>query len=691
MENIIIEHGCFKRECSKLNIDLIICDDNLTLDIENIAIEYVKSGEEKKNEQMLFECLQLLHKYNLNRNQVVMIVGGGVLIDVCSLAANLYKRGINYINVPTTTLSMIDSSVGGKNGINLYGIKNLIGTFGQAQKVIIDTDFLKTLSKRDYNNGIAEAIKIGMLSNPQIITELNKNDYEIKQVIKLAVLEKQKYVSADKYDHTIRNRLNFGHTFGHAIEAYYDYKRYLHGEAVSIGMVIASAYDPKLIKLLRKFDLPTLLASDIDVDKLISYMQVDKKNKQNGLINWITLEGSENLTPAKIKQKLDFQLKLDNKPLTSEFTVNRSKSYIHRYLLAALAFKSKITIKLNELEDYSQDVIQSINILRQCGAIIKTTKTELKVDAREIKKPQQAIEIYRSATTYRMFTPTLCMLFGSVDIKLCEQLQKRPHPIFEKYRSGDSHKIEFNETNYQLDGSLSSQFISGYCFALAAALKASKITITGELTSRPYIEMTLDVLSEFGIDIELNENVISIVNNAKCTPTTVDPQVDFSSLANLIVYNRLAQINNLQALSLTVPTSSHQADFAITKVLDKEVIDMSNNPDLLPILVIYGLFNKRGVKLINTSRIRYKECDRIEAMRVNLQKLGIAIKVKEDSVEVLPIKQLTGGLINTFGDHRIGFAFAIASSFCSAPIIIDDYRASAKSYPRFYMQLLGER
>lgn len=690
---IIIEENSFKQQVNVIGPKLILVDKNVGIIDTKFATEYIAVSETEKNFDLYFTLLDLFNNYDLNRTDTVMIIGGGVLIDVASFAASTFKRGIKYVNVPTTTLSMIDSSVGSKNGLNYKQVKNLIGNITDPDKVIIDISFLKTLDDRNFNNGIAEAIKIGYLSNPSIIEELLAEKLDVEQVIKLSVAEKLKYVEADKQDFGYRNYLNFGHTFGHAIESITNFEQFFHGEAVAIGMVIASGYDRQLIELLTKFGLPTELPVNINIDKLINLMMTDKKNTSDKIkiiLKQPDLKIVEH-TPAEVKKLIDCRLIVDNKFRAEKMIVNKSKSYIHRLLAAALATKSSIQFEFDINNDLSDDVIQSINVLKNCNVEVSFAAGKFVVDAKKRSKPNKPFYIYKSATTYRIFTPILCSLFGSVEIRLDKQLQSRPHDVFSPYIEGDVHSLPFTTDNYCLDGSISSQFVSGYIIAIAATKDQGSIEIINQMTSTPYIDMTIEIINMFGFEVIRNQQLITITASEDKGVKDFYPEPDFSSLAYLVVFNKIAEIRN-QSFKINYQQyqgKSLQADSCIFELLDELEIDMSNCPDLLPTLVVYGLLNKRGLVLTNIDRIRFKECDRVMAMLDNYQDLNAIIK-DGDRLIIKPVEKISGRTIKTFGDHRIAMASSIIAPFCSGAIIIDDYTVVNKSFPTFFQQLRGE-
>jgi 3-dehydroquinate synthase len=239
---------------------------------KELYIITVPDGEEYKNQASIDLIMESLFNHRFNRNSMLIAFGGGVIGDMTGYAASIYQRGIDFIQIPTTLLSQVDASVGGKTGMNnAYG-KNLIGAFHQPKAVYIDSYFLETLPKREFAAGIAEIVKIAVIFNADFFKFLETADLsdkdKLKETIKIAVETKASVVTKDEKEHGLRAALNYGHTFGHVIENETKYKTYLHGDAVAIGMVMANktAVNMGLMtqdealrvkKLLEKYDLPT--------------------------------------------------------------------------------------------------------------------------------------------------------------------------------------------------------------------------------------------------------------------------------------------------------------------------------------------------------------------------------------------------------------------------------------------------
>lgn len=257
-------------------------------------------GERYKNMDVLNSIFDELLKHNFNRQSLLIALGGGVVGDLTGFAAACYQRGIDFIQVPTTLLAQVDSSVGGKTGVNHALGKNMIGAFHQPMAVFSDTNTLNTLQERQFIAGVAEVIKYGLISDYDFYMWLEENIEKVLALDKTALvylieqscINKANVVQRDEKENNIRAILNLGHTFGHAIETITGYTKWLHGEGVAIGMLMAVemsrklgwlvASDVKRIeKLLLKAKLPISLEKDISSNQMVEVMGLDKKVQDN--------------------------------------------------------------------------------------------------------------------------------------------------------------------------------------------------------------------------------------------------------------------------------------------------------------------------------------------------------------------------------------------------------------------------
>ena len=321
--NIIGNLSKFLREnLISFNQCLIVADKNVPKKLikkvlnsllkKKITLHHFNSSEKNKNQKNIDDILSILLNKNFNRNDCVISIGGGITGDVSGFAASIFKRGLKFINIPTTLLSQVDSSIGGKTGINNKHGKNLIGTFYQPSLVISDIIFLKSLPKREIICGYGEILKHAIISDKKFFSFLDKNGSQIfnlkSPLIEKAIFKscsiKKKVVEADEKEMGIRKVLNFGHTFAHAYEATLKYSKKLnHGEAVILGIKTAAKFSLSINILnikefnlienhLNKLDLPksiNKIFSKRDLNKILSFMKKDKKNNSNK-INLVLLK-----------------------------------------------------------------------------------------------------------------------------------------------------------------------------------------------------------------------------------------------------------------------------------------------------------------------------------------------------------------------------------------------------------------
>ena len=275
------------------------------------------SGEKSKTGETFLKILNFLSKNELSRSDIAIALGGGVVGDVTGFAASCYLRGIGYVQLPTSLLAMVDSSVGGKTGIDLETGKNLAGAFWQPELVLCDLDSLDTLSHEFFTDGCAEVFKYSVLGDRELFRHLLENGqgFDREYVVSRCVEMKRDYVCADEFDRGLRQKLNLGHTIGHAIERCSDYK-ISHGRAVAIGMAMMAracaahkicdeACAKDIINGLEALCLPT--ASEFSADELFKPMFSDKK-RSGGSINLIVPKeiGNCHIIPVEIDKLKDF-------------------------------------------------------------------------------------------------------------------------------------------------------------------------------------------------------------------------------------------------------------------------------------------------------------------------------------------------------------------------------------------------
>ncbi|MDP3556411.1 MAG: 3-dehydroquinate synthase [Bacteroidota bacterium] len=314
----------------------VICDENTfqyclpqlitnCIKLRDAHIIEIESGEASKSIEISAHIWQTLIENKADKNSLVINLGGGVVSDLGGFCASTYKRGIDFINIPTTLLSMADASVGGKTGIDFAGLKNSIGTFTQPKAVFINPHFLETLPKRHYDNGLAEIYKIALIADKKFWTELKTSNPEnnIKLILSKSVALKNKIVLKDPFDKGIRKILNFGHTIGHAVESLLlgTKEELLHGEAIVIGMLTEShlAFQKKLLSKTELSEITLVFKEVFELEKintinfnsLLELMRNDKKTLKNkfqfSLLDKIgACKYDIEVTETQLKKAIDF-------------------------------------------------------------------------------------------------------------------------------------------------------------------------------------------------------------------------------------------------------------------------------------------------------------------------------------------------------------------------------------------------
>ena len=288
--DVVVGRGILPSVGELLNLDrrvLVVTDDGVpktySEKIEKTCEKCVKvclkRGEQSKNFDNFKLLLHTMLQNDFTRKDCVVAVGGGVVGDIAAFSASCYMRGIEFYNVPTTLLSQLDSSIGGKTAIDFEGVKNVVGSFYQPSKVIIDVDTLDTLDERQLHAGLVEAIKMAATSDKDLFERIEKSENlkgDLLEIVQASLAIKKDVVEKDPKEKGLRKVLNFGHTLGHAIES--EQKgALLHGECVGIGMLpmCSNEVEKRLEKVLKKYDLPT--AANCDRNELLRLMTHDKK------------------------------------------------------------------------------------------------------------------------------------------------------------------------------------------------------------------------------------------------------------------------------------------------------------------------------------------------------------------------------------------------------------------------------
>lgn len=376
--------------------------------------------------------------------------------------------------------------------------------------------------------------------------------------------------------------------------------------------------------------------------------------------------------------------------LVGEITPITSKSIAHRVLLAGLLSRSKTEIiNLNN----SHDVIATLKILEAIGCRVSRNQNQTILDATNLSYNRQVLDCHESASTFRILLPSLVLLFNHIEITAQKSLQKRPLDYYQKLfeiKGNEKYPLTIKKFlvagKYQLANPVSSQFISGLLFALPLLDGDSEIIIDCHVGSSGYLDLTIEVLTYFGIKIMRRSNGFLIPGNQIYQPNlSYQVASDESNLAYFKLANYLGsdiKFNNYHLNSL-------QPDYIFDEILKTKPskIDVNQFPDLFPILILACCFFKTSTTIINYSRLAYKESNRINTVIRELIKLQAKLEIKNNQIVVSPINQLKATSVSSHGDHRVAMMLVIAQLKTEGSIKIDDVSVINKSYPNFINQI----
>lgn len=411
-------------------------------------------------------------------------------------------------------------------------------------------------------------------------------------------------------------------------------------------------------------------------------------------------------------------LKIYPSKLKGEVKIPPSKSMAHRAIICAALSDGLCII---ENIDYSDDIIATIDAMNSLGAKIVKHKDYIEVIGAygSDEKPQETrvIDCNESGSTLRFLVPISLLFKGSSKFIGRGNLGKRPlttyYNIFERqgieysYEEGNLNLVingELKPGTFEVEGNVSSQFITGLLFTLPLLKEDSKIIITTEMESKGYIDLTLRAMNDFGVEI-INNNYREFIikGNQKYNARNYRVEGDYSQAAFFLCADSLGN----DVLCKDLDLNSLQGDKEVIDILERmnvvfnandigvkgttngeltsTVIDGSQCPDIIPVLTSVAALTKGTTEIINAGRLRIKECDRLAAVTSELNKLGAKIIEKEDGLVVTGVEKLQGGVeVWSHKDHRIAMTLAIASTRCEEPIVIKDYECIAKSYPNFF-------
>ena len=732
-----------------------------------VSVFTVPAGEASKDPDTLLRLYTACSEAGISRRDALVALGGGVVGDLTGFAAATWLRGVDYIQIPTTLLAQVDSSVGGKTGIDLPQGKNLAGAFKQPAAVIADTDTLETLPARELSAGMAEVIKYALIRDPELWELLRSEEPRTPDadLIARCIRIKAAIVEADEFDHGIRQILNFGHTYGHAIEKVQGYKEWRHGEAVACGMVLALKLSERLAdtspviraeleQLLKAWDLPVNTA--LTPEELNEALRSDKKVSDGyveeilltavgeTLIERIPLDELDALT-AQVVSFTAAEAGAAKDPKVLRFVAPGelrgsvrppwSKSQLHRLLIAAFLTGTEdweqlvwpdLTddqeARLSDDIQYTRQALHNMQDWLQAAVAAEAfSESEEKVEL-----PPAQIQCGESGTTLRLLLPIAASLGIDAVFSGLGRLPERPlaeladqltaHGVTIEYLNElEGHHLplrisgQLTAGEYELPGHISSQYISGLLFALPALKGPSVIRLTTPLASESYVELTREVCEAYGVRYELSRSetdceIYDVPGDLEfiAPETIIPPEADYSQAAFWLVAQDLGSEIDVAGLN---PESS-QGDRGILEILDKFrkrredpaaaaeplEIDISDVPDIVPVLSLSAARTPGTVRLKGASRLRIKESDRLEASLMILRAVGARKAYAEDDYLIIPdnLDRFTtdsADELSCLADHRIAMALAIAAVHSDNGLTLEGSHCVTKSYPDFFDEL----
>ena len=391
---------------------------------------------------------------------------------------------------------------------------------------------------------------------------------------------------------------------------------------------------------------------------------------------------------------------INPKPLKGVVDIPASKSVAHRMIICAALAQGKSVIK-NVYP--SKDIIATIEAMKALGAHIELKEDTATIRGIDVSSENAVIDCCESGSTLRFLIPVVCALGTNATFIGQGKLPQRPiTPYLEEF---PKHNVVFDYNNtmpfsvsgklsagkFYISGSISSQFITGLLLALPLLDGDSEIILTSHLESKPYVDITIGTIKDFGCEITETENGYYIKGNQHYKPFNGNVEGDYSQAAFFEVANLLGSHIEINGLN----KNSFQGDKKIVEICREIVynnndvlkpfdLDCSDIPDLVPILTVLACFCNGISHITNVARLRIKECDRLEAISTCLNKIGANVKAYEDSLEITGVKELCGGVVDGYNDHRIPMSMAVAATRCTKPLTILGAQCVSKSYPDFF-------
>lgn len=757
-----------------------------------LHIYEVPPGESSKSRSTKGQVEDWLLSQGCVRDTVIIALGGGVMGDMIGFVAATYMRGVRFVQVPTTLLSMVDSSIGGKTAIDTPAGKNLIGAFWQPERIYIDISFLDTLPDREVINGMAEVIKTAAIWDAKEFETLEENADEfmkhlagrkpekgrfadIAHILKRIVIGsagvKAHVVSQDEREGGLRNLLNYGHSIGHAYEAILT-PQILHGECVAIGMVkeaelarhlgvLAPGAVARIVKCLSSYGLPTSLddktvkkrsgGKQCPVDQVISIMAIDKKNAgQKKKIVLLSAIGKTHEPRATAVADKDIRIVLSfsivvhpgvSPSLNVTCKPPGSKSISNRVLL--LSALGAGTCRITNLL-HSDDTQVMLTAISKLGGATYSWEDEgrvlvLKGNGGDMQACPEELYLGNAGTASRFLTTAVSLAKpSSADSTVLTgnaRMQERPQgPLVDALRANGidiqylgkpgSQSLPvriaaaggFEGGEISLNAKVSSQYVSSILMCSPYAKNPVTLRLVGDkVISQPYIDMTIHMMASFGVKVSRSTteaNTYHIPHGTYQNPGRYEVESDASSATYPLA---MAAISGTTCTVPNIGSSSLQGDarFAIevlrpmgctveqsatsTTVTGPAVgalqplpdVDMEPMTDAFLTASVLAAVAQPGprTRIRGIANQRVKECNRIEAMRLQLAKFGVECSEFDDGIEIqgrgFDLLEAKAG-VHCYDDHRVAMSFAVLSSMAPFPTLLDERECVGKTWPGWW-------
>ncbi|MGM0558594.1 MAG: 3-dehydroquinate synthase family protein [Myxococcota bacterium] len=690
----------------------------------------VSAGESLKTLESVGELAGKVLARRASRPLVIVGVGGGSVGDAVGFLASTLWRGVELWHVPSTLLAMVDSAHGGKTAVNLGAMKNQLGTFYPAERVLLVDDILATLPHRQREQGLVELIKGLWLGDAEAVDLLDVDggvgrlaaapfgdvSERLMGLLERAIDVKLDIVDQDMYEEKgIRTFLNLGHTAAHALELHAGLP---HGEAVAWGMMAAgrlSASQGDLSEAdaerIRQHLYPVVHFSRAvlgfeDRASFDAALLRDKKRVEGELRSvllsapgepYVTRDVSSEMWFDALREEIDLWERRSvhvraSRPTRVSLEMEASKSELNRALAIRAVRPAATTIHGSSSADDVQFMTAAVDIVRQAA------------DDEEI-----AFDAGEGGTTFRFLTAIAASRPGKTRIFMHERLRDRPHEALydalraagasiETFRTGRGAGIDVRgwqswPERVRVDASESSQFASAIAL-LAASGHGFELTVGDDIASRPYLDLSFAMLRDAGVEVIEADGVFALKpTDAVEQPCTLLAEADASSAA---VW-RVAEFLGHPVDVSNPPSRGWQPDERVGDFLDRlkrdaaqsedetAEFDVGTCPDLVPVLTVAAMNVPCAVRFVGAAHLRHKESNRIDDLIASLGAVGLVAHPLEDGLEVPSGVQRPedGARWMTEGDHRLAFAGALLTKLCHE-LRIDDPWVVAKSYPEFW-------